>query len=401
MKIAGALRIISRLLSLVAAFTVVAAPRAEATDCPITQFVCHGYELPFGTVPTTITGSFHADIYESSPAQDIVTGEVQFALSFTVPTLAPPSLAQCDPNSPLVGAIGCARSCAKKDDYVVYQSAPLQGIPVFSYSPTCNAPVLGSVTPVPVSMARAACEESNSWGGATQLDVVMHVGALYQFHNPRTWQTGGIWHFEDTAELFWPHVRLQTPVQIACHESRESSTALTSPRSRVPGAAVFSAASASRTVLEGESLARTARATAGGVFAQQMADFGSGWSGNAQLFWTPQGNDATLTSEVSVRGPGVWEATAYLTTAPDYGVVEVRVVDARLRTLTAAPLPPNPGFDGYGAQVRGPVAVPLGRISVSGRAVALSLRVAGRNRQSSGYYVGLDRIELRRVSDLR
>ncbi len=157
------------------------------------------------------------------------------------------------------------------------------------------------------------------------------------------------------------------------------------------------AALADHVVIEAESLVPAAHADRGGAHVQEMAPFGPDWGGGAQLFWNTDDSGTNLIAPMNVGGPATWEATGYFTKAPDYGTVELRLTDAQ----AAAPqgwMPPRIRFDGYSEGVEGPVAAPLGRITVSGPIVGLALTVSGRNPASSGYLVGLDRIEFRRVA---
>jgi len=196
----------------------IAATAFAAVSAPsIGVAAVQGYEAQPGTFSGNVSGSFQADIYAVAPANDQVSGSVTFTYHFQRPTRPPLSTAQCNPAAPVLAASGCARNCAKKDDYFVYQSGPLTGVPVIKYSPSCNAGVSGSVTPMGTGEARMACEDGNHWGGSTVAHVVMRVGPLYHFNNPRTWRTGFTWHYSNVAELLWPYVTLATPVQIRCH----------------------------------------------------------------------------------------------------------------------------------------------------------------------------------------
>lgn len=176
-----------------------------------------GYVAPNGTFSGSSSGYLQADIYSATPSNDVVSGNVTFSYNFQRPTRPALTTAQCNASAPLLPASGCARNCVKKDDYFVYQSGPLTGVPVIKYSPSCNAVVNGTVTAMGTGEARAACENGNHWGGSTVAHIVMRIGPLYQFNNPRTWRTGSTWHYNNDAELLWPYVSLATPVQIRCH----------------------------------------------------------------------------------------------------------------------------------------------------------------------------------------
>ena len=118
--------------------------------------------------------------------------------------------------------------------------------------------------------------------------------------------------------------------------------------------------------------------------AQKMAGFGPGWSGDAQLFLSATNGD-WIAVALAVPKAGRYELTAFLTKAPDYGIIQF---DLNGRSIGAA-------FDGYDERVVPSGPVSLGEVNVlKGRSV-LRLRITGKNGASKDFFAGLDAVELR------
>lgn len=142
---------------------------------------------------------------------------------------------------------------------------------------------------------------------------------------------------------------------------------------------------ASTAVIEAEALLGTAKATAGGFQRQEMAGFGAGWGGNAQLFWRappPSGDGPRLIVFFDVPAAGSYDMTVFHTVAPDFGRYTFYVNDRV-----------SSDVDGYHTGVALSRSV-LGRQALVAGKNQLEVRVTGKNPASSGYIVGLDRIEL-------
>lgn len=141
-------------------------------------------------------------------------------------------------------------------------------------------------------------------------------------------------------------------------------------------------------VVEAESLMKTAAMSGGEMVRQDMAEFGSGWGGNAQLFWrppTPAGNKPNLLTEFTLPNAGTYDLVLYYTKAPDFGQFTV-YIDGSTPT----------NQDGYGPQVAlGQVS--LGRHRLSAGRHELAFEVTGKSQRSTGYIVGIDRLQLRSV----
>jgi hypothetical protein len=75
--------------------------------------------------------------------------------------------------------------------------------------------------------------------------------------------------------------------------------------------------------LEGETLAATAKTTAGAAKTQNMKNFtGSRWSGDAQLFWSGGKEGDSLEFELTVPEKAAYTLELVLTRAPDFAIVQ-------------------------------------------------------------------------------
>lgn len=134
--------------------------------------------------------------------------------------------------------------------------------------------------------------------------------------------------------------------------------------------------------IEAEALAGAAQATQGQVGVQNMRGFGSAWSGGAQLFWGGGQTGAQLRLVFTTTAAERYEVFLQFTRAPDFAVVQVRLDGA-----------PPVTFDGYAPTVSRD-RVSLGIRELTPGDHELRFAVTTKNRQSSGFNVGLDRIEL-------
>ncbi len=150
-------------------------------------------------------------------------------------------------------------------------------------------------------------------------------------------------------------------------------------------ALVSSAATAQSTVpvvMEGEALIGTAQASDGQFARQEMAGFGADWSGNAQLFWGARQPGAQLRLNLNLPAAGLYEVRVFLTVAPDFGIAEIMLAGQGLVS-----------FDGYNDRVALREAT-LGKLQLAAGPQELHLRVTGKSGQSTGYFMGIDRVEL-------
>lgn len=178
-----------------------------------------------------------------------------------------------------------------------------------------------------------------------------------------------------------------TPDPLPGTASRASANPAATGRSTVPAA---DRPRITPTTIEAETLAGSdrVRLRGGRINAQGMRGFGAGWSGDAQLFWSGGEPGATLDLLVDVPADGAWQVEIALTQAPDYGSLAFEVDQH----------PVEVRFDGYAARVAGPVVVPLGTFAMLAGRRPVSIMIAGRNAQSTGWFAGIDRIVLRPAS---
>jgi hypothetical protein len=144
-------------------------------------------------------------------------------------------------------------------------------------------------------------------------------------------------------------------------------------------------------VIEIESLLTQLKASAGDLTRQEMAGFGTGWGGNAQVFWrppppveTPIRNYPHLTFSIEVPAKGTYSVTLVHTQAPDYGNARVFIGGTARGDLA-----------GYAPTVR-PARVALGDLPLDAGKNQVVVSVFGKNAASTNFVVGLDRIELKR-----
>ena len=135
-------------------------------------------------------------------------------------------------------------------------------------------------------------------------------------------------------------------------------------------------------------------ASYGEVTRQEMAGFGQGWSGNAQLFWGgqkpsnfPKKFRPQLRLSFEPPKPGTYVVVLHFTTAPDFGLFDVFLDGHK----SGSP------FNGYATKVA-PKAQSLGEYQLAAGTHQLALEVYGLPAGSKGYAVGLDRIELKPVA---
>jgi D-arabinan exo alpha-(1,3)/(1,5)-arabinofuranosidase (non-reducing end) len=135
--------------------------------------------------------------------------------------------------------------------------------------------------------------------------------------------------------------------------------------------------------LEAESLKIRAR-EGGETTRQDMRGFGDGWSGDAQLFFTPRSPGAFVELEVPVAENGNYQIAVRLTRAVDYGRVQA--------SLDGQPL--GKPFDGFDRSVVPSGLVPLGLEYLRKGAHALRFTVVGKSDDSRGFFAGIDSVLL-------
>lgn len=132
--------------------------------------------------------------------------------------------------------------------------------------------------------------------------------------------------------------------------------------------------------IEGEALIPSADANKDLV---QKQDLG-GWSGGAQLFFTPPDADkGDITLKFQVEKAGAYDVRLHLTKSWDYGTYQV-YLDGK---------PVGKPVDLYAADVV-PSPVKLGQQNLSAGEHTLRFQCVGKNESSKGCFFGLDMVEL-------
>ncbi len=145
--------------------------------------------------------------------------------------------------------------------------------------------------------------------------------------------------------------------------------------------------------IEAEALIPTAQvsAQAPAPIRQDMAGFGPGWSGDAQLFWrppapveTPIRNYPFLRLFPRVTVAGTYKVSLAYTQAPDFGNVRAFINGQPRGDLT-----------GYAPAV-GTARIDLGEVALRAGTNEFLVTVTGKAAQSSGFAIGLDCLKLTR-----
>ncbi|MEW6200931.1 MAG: glycoside hydrolase family 172 protein [bacterium] len=139
--------------------------------------------------------------------------------------------------------------------------------------------------------------------------------------------------------------------------------------------------------LEGEEL-KIVETGGGETQAQNLLGFGTGWSGDQQLWWTGAHPGDKLSIAVSVEKEGRYEIKLQLTKAPDYGIVQFYLDDNKVG------LP----FDLYESSVVPSGMVSLGLFDLDAGEHTLTIEIAGANAKAApAYMFGLDCVLLKAV----
>jgi hypothetical protein len=175
------------------------------------------------------------------------------------------------------------------------------------------------------------------------------------------------------------------PAQVPPEPDWNATTPMEAGRA-APSQPIRQHTAASSITIEAEALVTAGKASVNGgrVTVQAMAGFGSGWSGNAQLFWSGGAVGAVLDLVIDIPAPGTWGVELYLTRAPDYGDLKVEV-DGK---------PAAVEFSGYAARVSLSGPVVAGRFLLQPGPRRISFMIVGKDRQSTGYFAGIDQVKL-------
>ena len=132
--------------------------------------------------------------------------------------------------------------------------------------------------------------------------------------------------------------------------------------------------------VEGESLAPSAEANGPKPAVQHLAE----WSGDAQLFFTPDDEKAWVAVKLSVPTDGNYQVWVTLTRSWDYGIYRAYLDDNKA----------GKPMDLYSAEVVQTPKISLGRYKLSAGGHTLKFQCEGKSPASKGYCFGLDLVEL-------
>ncbi len=122
----------------------------------------------------------------------------------------------------------------------------------------------------------------------------------------------------------------------------------------------------------------------GAVAVQSMMAYGTGWSGNEQLFWSGGAPGAAMDLMAKVPRDGRYRVEIGLTRAPDYGDLAIHVGGQASAS----------GFSGYRSAVSISGLMDAGVFQLKAGEQRVRLMVIGKSTASTGYLVGVDRIVL-------
>ncbi|MBP5273321.1 MAG: DUF2961 domain-containing protein [Abditibacteriota bacterium] len=111
---------------------------------------------------------------------------------------------------------------------------------------------------------------------------------------------------------------------------------------------------------------------------QEMSGFGPGWSGNAHLFIKGEKPGDFVEYKLPAEPGEAFALTAWLTTAPDYGILKIYADGKLLKEVDCY----TPGVERR--------EISLGDVVPSDSCVKLRLEVSGKNPASAGCYSGAD-----------
>lgn len=139
------------------------------------------------------------------------------------------------------------------------------------------------------------------------------------------------------------------------------------------------------TRIEGESLIKKFKPSGGGLGAQGMSGFGTGWSENRQLWWTGGKPGDILTLKLEGIEPGTKNVTVFPTTAKDYATIKVSI-NGQLREADLFTEKVLPGAPMHFEKVNVSPSEPL----------QIDIHITGMNPAAlDRYMVGIDRIEVK------
>lgn len=133
-------------------------------------------------------------------------------------------------------------------------------------------------------------------------------------------------------------------------------------------------------LIEGESLLQDSKASEGQAIKQELF----GWSGGAQLFYTPQKSPASLAIKFNVQRAGKYFVMLSFTKSWDYGIYQAYLNNR----------PVGKPADLYSSDVVLALPLKLGIHDLAEGQNEIRFELLKKNESSGGYYFGLDVIEL-------
>jgi hypothetical protein len=143
--------------------------------------------------------------------------------------------------------------------------------------------------------------------------------------------------------------------------------------------------------IEAEDLVSSAKATSGGLWAQDMGqwEYGEVWSKRGALFWQMDQAGANLTLQLPGAAPGKYDVVARMVAGPGFGTVQF--------SMGGKPL--GGPVDLYAPEIA-PREVSLGSVDLKGGPNPIGVSVTGRNPQSKNFTVGIDAFLLKALQHL-
>lgn len=142
-------------------------------------------------------------------------------------------------------------------------------------------------------------------------------------------------------------------------------------------------------IVEGESIQASGN-TGGESRQQDMNPFGTQWSGNRQLYWIADKQNAELQFEIDVAESGEYNLEADITKAPDYGIFQLEFNGKAV----------GKPIDGYDGKVIHLSNISLGQIKLEKGKQQFSIKTVGTNPKASPkrFMVGIDLFRLVKVT---
>ncbi|GMW08094.1 MAG: hypothetical protein QY320_00010 [Gammaproteobacteria bacterium] len=169
-------------------------------------------------------------------------------------------------------------------------------------------------------------------------------------------------------------------------DSRSASQRTAPPPAQVDTRVAAAAVQPAQMEIEGEAFVTSGafQLNGGQARVQEMSGFGSGWSGNAQLFWSDGTPGAVLDLLVDVPAAAKYALEIYMTRAPDFGQISFEI-DGQPSPVT---------FDGMAPTVMTSGPIQLGTFPLQAGQRRVSMMITGKYAQSSNFYIGIDKLRL-------